>query len=34
MSISDMYYMDTWRLDHKGVRPIANTEVKNALGFN
>ena len=27
-------YMDKWRLDRKGVRPIANTEVKKALGFN
>jgi hypothetical protein len=32
MSISNMY-MDKWRLDRKGVRPIANTEVKKALGF-
>ena len=27
-------YMDKWRLDRTGVRPIANTEVKKALGFN
>lgn len=27
-------YMDKWRLDRNGVRPIANTEVKKALGFN
>ena len=26
-------YMDKWRLDRTGVRPIANTEVKKALGF-
>ena len=27
-------YMDKWRLDRKGVRPLPNTEVKKALGFN
>jgi hypothetical protein len=27
-------YMDKWRLDRTGVRPVANTEVKKALGFN
>jgi hypothetical protein len=27
-------YMDKWRLDRHGVRPISNTEVKRALGFN
>jgi L-ascorbate metabolism protein UlaG (beta-lactamase superfamily) len=27
-------YMDKWRLDPKGIRPVANTEVKKALGFN
>jgi L-ascorbate metabolism protein UlaG (beta-lactamase superfamily) len=27
-------YMDKWRLDRRGVRPVANTEVKKALGFN
>jgi hypothetical protein len=26
--------MDKWRLDRNGVRPVANTEVKKALGFN
>jgi L-ascorbate metabolism protein UlaG (beta-lactamase superfamily) len=26
-------YMDKWRLDRKGVRPITNTQVKKALGF-
>jgi hypothetical protein len=26
-------YMDKWRLDRNGIRPIPNTEVKNALGF-
>lgn len=27
-------YMDKWRLDRGGVRPIPNLEVKKALGFN
>jgi hypothetical protein len=27
-------YMDKWRLDRKGVRPVANAEVKKTLGFN
>jgi hypothetical protein len=27
-------YMDKWRLDRVGVRPVANAEVKEALGFN
>jgi len=27
-------YMDKWRLDRKGVQPIANTAVKRALGFS
>ena len=27
-------YMDKWRLDRNGVRPIPNIEVKKALGFN
>ena len=27
-------YMDKWRLDRNGVRTVANTEVKKALGFN
>ena len=27
-------YMDKWRLDRNGVRPMNNTEVKKALGFN
>jgi hypothetical protein len=26
-------YMDAWRLDHAGVRPIPNIAVKRALGF-
>ena len=26
-------YMDKWRLDHDGVRPMANETVKKALGF-
>jgi hypothetical protein len=32
--IKPVQYMDKWRLDRTGVRPIANTEVKKALGFN
>jgi hypothetical protein len=32
--IKPAQYMDKWRLDRTGVRPIANTEVKKALGFN
>jgi hypothetical protein len=27
-------YMDKWRLDRSGVKPIPNTEIKKALGFN
>jgi hypothetical protein len=27
-------YMDKWRLDHNGVRPVANIEIKRALGFS
>ncbi|HEV8485841.1 MAG TPA: hypothetical protein VGV87_20030 [Blastocatellia bacterium] len=27
-------YMDKWRLDRRGVRPIANTAIKRALGFS
>jgi L-ascorbate metabolism protein UlaG (beta-lactamase superfamily) len=26
-------YMDKWRLDRDGIRPVANIEVKSALGF-
>ena len=26
-------YMDKWRLDHEGVRPVENRAVKQALGF-
>jgi hypothetical protein len=32
--IKPAQYMDKWRLDRNGVRPISNTEVKRALGFN
>lgn len=32
--INPAQYMDKWRLDRTGVRPVANTEVKTALGFN
>jgi hypothetical protein len=27
-------HMDKWRFDRNGVRPVPNTEVKKALGFN
>lgn len=27
-------YMDKWRLDRIGLRPIPNTEIKKTLGFN
>jgi hypothetical protein len=32
--IKPVQYMDKWRLDRKGVRPVANIEVKRALGFD
>jgi hypothetical protein len=32
--IKPAQYMDKWRLDRNGVTPIANAEVKKALGFN
>ena len=32
--VTPAQYMDKWRLDRNGVRPVANTEVKKALGFN
>jgi L-ascorbate metabolism protein UlaG (beta-lactamase superfamily) len=31
--ISPVQYMDKWRLDHDGIRPIDNTRVKQALGL-
>lgn len=27
-------YMDKWRLDRSGVRPLANVAIKQALGFS
>ena len=27
-------YMDKWRLDHEGIRPIENRAVKQSLGFD
>lgn len=27
-------FMDKWRLDHQGIRPVANPAVKQALGFS
>ena len=32
--VTPVQYMDKWRLDRSGIRPVANTEVKKALGFN
>ncbi len=32
--VRPVQYMDKWRLDRKGVRPVANVEVKKTLGFN
>jgi hypothetical protein len=32
--VRPVQYMDKWRLDKNGIRPIPNIEVKNALGFN
>jgi hypothetical protein len=32
--IKPAQYMDKWRLDRKGVQPLANTAVKRALGFS
>ena len=32
--VKPVQYMDKWRLDRTGVRPVANTNVKQALGFN
>ena len=32
--VKPLQYMDKWRLDRQGVRPIPNPEVKKALGFN
>jgi hypothetical protein len=32
--IKPVQYMDNWRLDRKSVRPVPNTGVKKALGFN
>ena len=32
--VRPVQYMDKWRLDRRGVRPVPNIEVKKALGFN
>ena len=32
--IKPTQYMDKWQLDHNGVRPVANTAIKQALGFS
>ena len=34
MLIKPTQYMDKWRLDRTGVRPVANTAIKQALGFS
>ena len=31
--VKPLQYMDKWRLDRAGVRPVQNTEVKKVLGF-
>jgi hypothetical protein len=31
--LTPLQYMDTWRLDRGGVRPIVNDSIKKALGF-
>jgi hypothetical protein len=32
--VKPVQYMDKWRLDRQGVRPVPNLEVKKTLGFN
>ena len=32
--VKPVQYMDKWRLDRSGIRPVPNPEVKKALGFN
>ena len=32
--VKPVQYMDKWRLDRSGIRPVPNSEVKKALGFN
>lgn len=32
-SLKPIQYMDKWRLDRTGVRPVPNTAIKQALGF-
>jgi hypothetical protein len=31
--IKPAQYMDKWRLDASGIRPVANNEIKRTLGF-
>ena len=31
--VRPLQYMDKWRLDHEGVRPVPNDKVKKSLGF-
>jgi hypothetical protein len=32
--VRPVQYMDKWRLDRRGVRPVPNLVVKKALGFS
>jgi hypothetical protein len=32
--VKPVQYFDKWRLDRKGVRPLANDAIKKALGFS
>jgi len=32
--VKPVQYMDKWRLDRTGIRPVANAAVKKRLGFN
>jgi hypothetical protein len=31
--LKPIQYMDKWRLDRTGIRPVPNTAIKEALGF-
>jgi len=32
--VKPLQYMDRWRLDRNGIRPVPNANVKKALGFS
>jgi hypothetical protein len=32
--VKPLQYMDRWRLDRTGIRPVPNASVKKALGFS